>query len=37
MPVITDKTFVGTGTRNLSDEGRKAIHQLFEDSFGPAK
>jgi len=36
-PVIIDKTFVGTGTRNLSDEGRKAIHELFENSFGPAK
>jgi len=34
---IIDKTFVGTGTRNLSDEGRKAIHELFENSFGPAK
>lgn len=35
-PTITDKTFVGTGTRNLTDEGRKAIHDLFENSFGPA-
>ena len=36
-PVIKDKTFVGTGTRNLSDEGRRAIHELFESSFGPAE
>jgi len=36
-PVITDKTFVGTGTRNLTDEGRTAITALFEHSFGPAK
>lgn len=37
VPVITDKTFVGTGTRNLTDDGRKAIHDLFESSFGPAE
>ena len=36
-PVIIDKTFVGTGTRNLNDEGRKAIYELFERSFGSAK
>lgn len=35
-PVITDKTFVGTGTVNLTDDGRKAIHDLFERSFGKA-
>jgi hypothetical protein len=35
-PVITDKTFVGTGTMNLSDDGRQAILDLFERSFGPA-
>ncbi len=35
-PIIEDKTFVGTGTVNLSDEGRKAIHDLFEKSFGTA-
>jgi hypothetical protein len=33
-PTVTDKTFVGTGTRNLTDEGRRAIHDLFENSFG---
>jgi hypothetical protein len=36
MPVIKDNTFVGTGTRNLTDEGRQAIKDLFEKSFGPA-
>ena len=35
--VIADKTFVGTGTRNLTDKGRQAISDLFERSFGPAK
>jgi len=35
-PVIADKTFVGTGTRNLTDDGRLAIRQLFEASFGAA-
>lgn len=36
-PVITDKTFAGTGTRNLTDDGKKAIRDLFESSFGPRK
>jgi len=36
-PVITHKTFVGTGTRNLTAEGSRAIYELFENSFGPAK
>ena len=36
-PVITDQTFVGTGTRNLNDDGRQAIHDLFVRSFGPAE
>ncbi len=36
-PVITDKTFVGTGTRNLSDDGCQAVHDLFQNSFGPAE
>jgi hypothetical protein len=35
-PVITDKSFVGTGTVNLTDDGRKAVLDLFERSFGPA-
>jgi len=33
-PKIKDSTFVGTGTRNLTDDGRKAIHALFVNSFG---
>ncbi|MBN2530846.1 MAG: hypothetical protein JXR76_30955 [Deltaproteobacteria bacterium] len=32
-PVISHKTFCGTGTRNLSDEGKKAIEELFARSF----
>ncbi len=32
-PVIAHKTFCGTGTRNLSDEGKKAIEDLFDRSF----
>jgi hypothetical protein len=35
-PSITSTTFVGTGTRNLSDEARSAIKDLFERSFGTA-
>ncbi len=34
MPVISHETFCGTGTRNLSGEGEKAIAELFERSFG---
>lgn len=33
-PVITSDTFAGTGTRNLSDEGRQALRDLFTRSFG---
>ncbi len=32
-PVITRERFTGTGTRSLSDEGKLAIHALFERSF----
>lgn len=32
-PRIEHQTFVGSGTRNLSDSGRKAIDKLFEDTF----
>ncbi len=35
-PVIADRTFVGTGTRNLSEAGRAAIEDLFRRSFGTA-
>ncbi len=34
-PVVTSRTFVGTGTRNLTEDGRKAILSLYERSFGP--
>jgi hypothetical protein len=33
MPVIEHKTFVGTGTRDLSAEGKQAIHDLYKRSF----
>jgi len=36
-PAIGERAFCGTGTRNLTDEGRAAIADLFERSFGPAK
>ncbi|MBU1195433.1 MAG: hypothetical protein KKE62_19255 [Proteobacteria bacterium] len=32
-PSILHKTFCGTGTRNLSDEGKAAIEDLFKSSF----
>jgi hypothetical protein len=34
QPTIGDKPFCGTGTRNLTDEGRAAIADLFRRSFG---
>jgi hypothetical protein len=36
-PVISTETFAGTGTRFLSDDGRKALKDLFTRSFGPVK
>jgi hypothetical protein len=33
-PKISFDTYVGSGTRYLSDEGRAAIEQLYADSFG---
>jgi hypothetical protein len=35
-PVIAHNTFVGTGTRNLTQEGLKVIEELFARSFGTA-
>lgn len=35
-PTISSGPFSATGTRNLTDAGRKAIHELFARSFGPA-
>jgi hypothetical protein len=37
IPVISETTLCGTGTRELTDESRKAIRELFERSFGTAK
>ncbi len=34
IPKIEYNTFVGSGTRYLSEAGREAIAQLFQDSFG---
>ena len=36
-PTIPERPFAATGTRNLDDEGRKAIVDLFERSFDAAK
>ena len=33
-PKIEHHTFVGSGTRNLSENGKKAIDKLFEETFG---
>jgi len=33
-PEIEHATFVGSGTRNLSENGRQAIEELFESAFG---
>ncbi len=33
-PRIEHETFVGSGTRNLTEDGINAIRKLFEDSFG---
>ena len=36
-PAIGARPFAGTGTRNLTDEGRAAITALFQRSFGDPK
>lgn len=33
-PSIEHNTFVGSGTRELTDKGRQAIEKLFADAFG---
>ncbi len=33
LPTVDHETFVGTGTRNLTDAGRRAIEDLFARSF----
>ena len=35
-PALERDTFVGTGTRNLTEDGKKAIQDFFEKVFGPA-
>ncbi len=35
-PVIPERAFAATGTRNLDEAGRAALRDLFERSFGPA-
>lgn len=35
-PRIEHETITGSGTRNLTEDGRTAIEQLFADSFGAA-
>ncbi len=35
-PRITGARFTGTGTRDLTNQGREAIQALFERSFGPS-
>ena len=35
LPTIGERPFAGTGTRNLTDEGKAAIADLFQRSFGP--
>jgi hypothetical protein len=36
LPVISETTLCGTGTRDLTEESKKAIKELFVRSFGPA-
>ena len=36
-PTIEHSRFTGTGTRTLTDEGRAAINDLFQRSFGPPR
>lgn len=36
-PTIPQKAFCGTGTRNLSNDGKEAIHSLFKRSFEDAE
>ena len=33
-PVVSERRFCGTGTRELSDDGRRAIAELYHRSFG---
>ena len=35
-PAVEKNTFAGTGTRNLTEDGKSALRRLFEEVFGPA-
>lgn len=35
-PTIEGKSFAGTGTRNLTEDGKTALRDLYARSFGPA-
>lgn len=37
LPVIAHIHFTGTGTRQLEENGRQAIHELFARSFGESR
>jgi len=37
MPVISETTFCGSGTRDITDESRKAVEALFTQSLGAGK
>jgi hypothetical protein len=34
LPIIHEQTFCGTGTREMTEQAKKAIYGLFERSFG---
>jgi len=36
-PLIPERPFAATGTRQLTDDGRRAVGELFERSFGAAR
>jgi hypothetical protein len=36
-PVIPERPFAATGTRQLTEEGRRSVGELFEHSFGAPK
>jgi hypothetical protein len=33
-PIISSESFAGIGTQNITDEGKQAITDLFQRSFG---
>jgi len=34
-PQVSSQRFCGTGTRHLGEDGKRAIRELFQVSFGP--